>query len=87
MTETGMEPQTVINIVAGSVLMVAGWLFRELWQAVKALQADLRKIEIDLPSNYIRKDEFSEGMREIKEMLAKIFDKLDGKVDKHWGDK
>jgi len=85
--ELWMEPQTVINIVAGSVLMVAGWLFRELWQAVKVLQADLHKIEIELPSSYIRRDEFGEGMREIKEMLAKIFDKLDGKVDKHWGDK
>lgn len=82
MTELGMEPQTVINIVAGSVLMVAGWLFRELWQAVKALQADLHKIEIELPSSYIRRDEFSDGMREIKDMLTKIWDKLDGKVDK-----
>jgi len=77
-----MEPQTVVNIGAGAVLMVAGWLFRELWTAVKALQADIRKIEIDLPTTYIRRDEFSDNMKEIKDMLAKIFDKLENKADK-----
>jgi len=77
-----MEPQTVVNIGAGAVLMIAGWLFRELWAAVKALQADIRKIEIDLPTTYIRRDEFSDNMKEIKDMLAKIFDKLENKADK-----
>ena len=77
-----MEPQTVVNIGAGAVLMVAGWLFRELWTAVIALQADIRKIEIDLPTTYIRRDEFSDNMKEIKDMLAKIFDKLENKADK-----
>jgi cell fate (sporulation/competence/biofilm development) regulator YmcA (YheA/YmcA/DUF963 family) len=79
-----MEPQTIINLVAGSVLMVVGWLARELWVAVKELSADLHKIEIELPTHYMRRDEFAEGMKEIKDMLRMIFDKLDGKVDKSW---
>jgi len=82
-----MEPQTIINLVSGSVLMVVGWLARELWVAVKELRADLHRIEIEMPTNYIRRDEFSEGMKEIKEMLRQIFDKMDGKVDKHWAGK
>jgi hypothetical protein len=77
-----MEPQTIINLVAGSVLMVVGWLARELWVAVKELRADLHKIEIELPTHYMRRDEFAEGMKEIKEMLRIITDKLDGKADK-----
>ena len=55
---------------------------RELWEAVKQLRADLHKIEVDLPSNYLRRDEFSEGMKEIRELFGKVFEKLDGKVDK-----
>ena len=81
-----MEPQTIINLVAGSVLMVVGWLARELWVAVKELRADLHRIEIEMPTNYIRRDEFSEGMKEIKEMLRQIFDRLDSKADKNWRD-
>lgn len=72
----------MINIALGVLLAVAGWFCRQIWDAVKELREDLHSIEVDLPSNYIRRDEFSEGMREIKEMLGKIFDKLEAKVDK-----
>ena len=77
-----MDLQLMFNIIAGGILSVGGWFARQLWDAVKELRADLHKLEVDLPSNYIRRDEFAEGMKEIKGMLEKIFDKLDDKVDK-----
>jgi hypothetical protein len=45
---------------------------------VKELRKDLHKIEVALPREYVRKDELGE----IKALIQKIFDKLDGKVDK-----
>jgi len=72
----------MMNIAAGVALSVIGWLARTLWDAVHKLQSEIHQLEIDLPSNYIRKDEFQDGMKEIKEMLARIFDKLDQKVDR-----
>jgi hypothetical protein len=77
-----MDFQTVINLCAGTAVAVFGWFARELWVAVKDLKEDIHKIEVELPSHYLRKDEFAEGMKEIKEMLGKIFDKLDEKADK-----
>jgi hypothetical protein len=77
-----VEPQTLINLVGGAVLATIGWLARQLWDAVEELKRDLHAIEVDLPSNYIKKDEFIEATKEIKDMLNKIFDKLDHKVDK-----
>lgn len=77
-----MEPQTIINIAAGCAIAVAGWFCREIWVAVKDLKEDIHKIEVELPSHYLRRDEFAEGMKEIKDMLGKIFDKLDEKADK-----
>lgn len=77
-----MDTQSIVNIVAGIILAVGGWLGRELWEAVKQLRADLHRIEVDLPTTYLRRDEFSEGMKEIRDLFAKVFDKLDGKVDK-----
>jgi len=73
-----MDTQSLINVAVGVVLAVGGWLARELWGAVKELRADLRQLEIDLPSNYIRKDEFQEGIKELKEICRQIFDKVDG---------
>lgn len=77
-----IDHQFVINAVLGIIVTLVGWFARQLWDAVKELQRDIHDIEIDLPRNYIRRDEFAENMREIKDMLGKIFDRLDNKVDK-----
>ena len=77
-----MELQTIINGLLAVIVGGIGWAARELWGAVKILREDIQKIEVILPSNYVRKDEFTEGLKEIKEMLGKIFDRLDNKADK-----
>lgn len=77
-----VDLQTWINIIATIAIGVGGWFGRSLWEAVDKLKNDLHQLEVDLPSNYLRKDEFQESMREIKDMLIRISDKLDGKADK-----
>ena len=42
------------------------------------LKPDLSK----LPTIYVARQDYKDDMREVKEMLGKIFDKLDHKVDK-----
>jgi uncharacterized coiled-coil DUF342 family protein len=81
-----MDTQLIINLATGSLLAVLGWLARQLWDAVKELRDDIHKIETDLPSIYMRKDEFREGMKEIKDLFTEVFRKIDDlkdrKVDK-----
>jgi hypothetical protein len=77
-----MDTQTLINIGAGIIIAGMGWLARELWGAVKELRKDLHTIEVALPSNYIRKDEFQEGVKELKDICRQIFDRLENKADK-----
>ena len=77
-----MDVQTTINLVGGAILAVIGWFARHLYQSVKDLQADIRKIEVSLPTNYVAKTDFNDTMREIRSMFEKIFDKLDNKADK-----
>lgn len=77
-----MDMQTIINVIAGSILTVLGWLARELWGAIKELQRDMREIEINLPTNYVKKEDFSKSLTEIKELCDKIFEKLDKLNDK-----
>lgn len=59
-----------------------GWFAREIWYATKELRDDLSKLRAELPLVYIQKDDYRNDIRELKEMLSKIFDKMDGKVDK-----
>ena len=77
-----MDVQTTINLIGGAILAVVGWFARQLYQSVKDLQSDIRKIEVSLPTNYVSKFDYNEGLKEIKGMLDKIFDKLDNKADK-----
>jgi hypothetical protein len=77
-----MDTQSLLNIVFGLFSAAAGWFAREMWAAVKELKADLAKLREDLPKSYVAKDDFKEGLKEVKDMLGKIFDRLDTKADK-----
>ena len=77
-----MDTQTLINLGGAIILAGMGWLARELWGAVKELRKDLHIIEVVLPSNYIRKDEFQEGVKELKDICRQIFERLESKADK-----
>ena len=74
--------QTLIDIVGGAILTVAGWLLRELWGAVKELQRDLNKLEANMPKEYVLKVDLDQRMKHIEDMFQRIYDKLDGKADK-----
>lgn len=78
-----MDVQFIINVLGGIVLGGVGWAARELWSAVKSLREDVKRIEVALPTSYVQKNEFSEGLKEIKEICRQIFEKLDNKQDKH----
>jgi hypothetical protein len=46
----------------------------------------MHRIERELPENYVRKEDYSESMKEIREICNRIFDKIESlqmrKVDK-----
>ena len=77
-----MDGQILINLILGAACTVIGWFARELWTAVKELKVDLSKLREQLPHSYIVKDDYREDMREIRNMLEKIFDRLDNKQDR-----
>jgi hypothetical protein len=83
---TMLETQTLVDLALGSVLAVIGWFARQLWDAVKRLQEDIHKIEVDLPTHYVKREEFSDSLREIKDLCRQIFDKVDS-LEKRKADK
>jgi hypothetical protein len=77
-----MDSQDLLNFAFAAVSGVLGWFAREMWTAVKELKADLSKLREEMPRSYVMKEDYRRDIYEIKEMLNKIFDRLDGKVDK-----
>ena len=74
--------QDLLNYVLGSGLALLGWLGRTLWDAVQNLKEDIKDIEVDLPTTYVKKTELDSRLQKIETMLDKIFDRLESKVDK-----
>ena len=77
-----MDWQNLINLIGGAGLATIGWFARQLWDAVQKLKSDMSTLELSISNNYVKKDDFKDGIKELKEMLGKIFDKLDSKADR-----
>jgi hypothetical protein len=84
-----MDWQTIINIGAGALLGVGGWFARQLWDSVKELKTDISQIRLHMSENYVKKSEvenfkgdMDKRFDRIEVLLDKLFEKLDGKVDK-----
>lgn len=77
-----MDYQSLFNAGLGTACAVIGWFARELWTSVKLLQSDLTRLSVELPKTYVTRDDYRSDLKEIKDMLGKIFDRLDGKADK-----
>lgn len=77
-----MEDQQIINIIIGVVLSVLGWFARQLWDAVQDLKKDVKQIEVDLPTHYVRKEDLDVRLDRLEAALNRIFERLDHKADK-----
>jgi hypothetical protein len=77
-----MDWQFLFNIAFGLLCAVFGWMSKTLYDAVNALKDDLSKLREEIASDRVHKDDFRDAVKEIKYMLERIFDKLDGKADK-----
>jgi hypothetical protein len=77
-----MEMQSLINTILPLICICIGWFCKELWNAVQELKNDLSDFKASIPAVYMRRDEFHDRWDEIINLLHRIEDKLDQKVDK-----
>mgnify|MGYP003350458621 FL=1 len=73
-----MDYQVLFNIAVAISGFFGGWTLNRIYQAIDRLDNDVR----NMPSHYVARDDYRTDLKDIREMLGRIFDKLDGKVDK-----
>jgi len=66
--------QTLLNWLFGSVMAVLGWFGKTLWDAVQELKNDMKDIEVNLPKDYVSKEDYKSDIKDIKEMLKELYD-------------
>ena len=82
----------MLNIAMVIGLAFIGWLIRSISKEQKRLESDHKDLgekheELSLYVNRktVNRDDYRQDITRIEDLCQKIFDKLDGKVDKHQG--
>lgn len=73
-----MDYQVLFN---GAVMLASffgGWTLNTITKSLERLDLDVRS----MPASYVARGDYREDIRDLKEIMNKVFDRLDGKVDK-----
>ena len=73
-----MDSQILFNVAIALAGFFGGWVLNNISKSIDKLDVDVRA----MPHVYVTREEYRDDMREVKEMLGRIFDRLDLKVDK-----
>jgi len=73
-----MDSQILFNIAVAIAGFFGGWILNSIHKSIDKLDTDVRA----MPHMYVSREDYREDTREIKEMLGKIFDRLEAKQDK-----
>lgn len=67
-----VEHQQLINWLFVVVGAAIGWVLKIIWDAIGRLKDDMKQIERDLPSIYVRKDDFRQAVNDVKEDMKEL---------------
>ena len=73
-----MDYQVLFNLSVAVAAFFGGFLLERISRAVERLDGDVRA----MPLTYVTKDDYKSDIKEVKDILSKIFDRLENKADK-----
>jgi predicted PurR-regulated permease PerM len=73
-----MDNQQLFNLVVSVAGFLAVYVINTLTRQIQRLEDKVNS----LPHDYVQKDDYRSDIKEIKQILTQIFDKLDNKADK-----
>jgi hypothetical protein len=73
-----MDSQVLFNIAVAIAGFFGGWVLNNIHRSIDRLDTDVRA----LPHTYVTREDYKDDIRDVRDMLTKIFDKLDHKQDK-----
>jgi hypothetical protein len=73
-----MDVQVIFNIILGLAAFFGSFALYRIVKSIDDLDDDVR----EMPKTYVTKDDYRRDIDDIKEMLSKIFDRLENKADK-----
>ena len=75
-----MDNQQLFNLVVSIAGFLAMFIFYQIMQRLQRSEDALTTLRDKLSSEYVHKDDYRDDIRELKDMVRQIFDKLDNKI-------
>jgi hypothetical protein len=73
-----VDYQVLFNVAVLVSGFLGGWVLNSIYKSIERLDTDVRA----MPQLYIAKEDYRQDLARIEHMLERIFNKLDGKVDR-----
>ena len=88
-----MDEQVIFNWIVGAAGILGGWTLKVIWDSLMELRRDIKTMDTKMHEDFVRRDDFKDAVREIKEdmragftnvdnTLRLIFKKLDDKENR-----
>ena len=69
--------QVVFNWAVAIAGFCGGWILKIIWDAIQDLKKDVRAIDTKMHEDFVRRDDFKDAVREIKDDMKDGFNKID----------
>jgi hypothetical protein len=73
-----MDYQVLFNGAVALAAFFGGYVLNTILRSIERLDSDVRS----MPLHYVTKDDYKTDIKELKEMIGKIFDRLENKADR-----
>lgn len=70
--------QSVFNWLVGICGALGGWLMKVIWDAIRDLKSDLKQVDQRMHEDFVRRDDFKDAVKDIKEDMRTGFQNVDG---------
>ena len=77
-----MDNQQIFNFVVAIAAFLAVFVFNQTTRKIQKLEDEAASMRERMLQDYVQKDDYKADIKEIKDILRQIFDKLDSKQDK-----
>ena len=72
-----MDSQNIFDWMVGIGGAVIGWMLKVIWEAIRDVRNEIKELDKQMHDDFVRRDDFKEAIREIKDDMREGFNKVD----------
>lgn len=73
-----MDDQVIFNWIVGVAGTLGGWTLKVIWDSLMELRRDIKTMDTKMHDDFVRRDDFKDAVREIREDMRTGFNTVDG---------